>query len=65
MARQVCGMIIIQGGFFNWPPPHKNHKFWLVSKCFQKKIENPDWAPPKLKVLSIRIYLPELILKRF
>ena len=24
-----------QGGFFNWLPP-KNHKYYLVGKCFQK-----------------------------
>ena len=29
-------------------PSPKNHKFWLVSKCFQKKLEYPDW-PPKIK----------------
>ena len=30
---------LIQGDFFNWPPP-KNHKF-------KKKIEYTDWPPPK------------------
>ena len=37
----------IQGGLFNWTPP-KNHKFEPVSKCFQKKLEYPDWPPPKI-----------------
>ena len=65
---------VIQGGFFNCPPSPKNHKFYPVSKCFQKKLEYPDWPPPlkslsvglappkNQKVLSVRIYLLELTL---
>ena len=33
--------------FLTGPPP-KNHKVKPVRKCFQKKLEYPDWPPPKI-----------------
>ena len=38
-SHTITQSYIIQGDFFNWPPP-KNHKF-------KKKIEYTDWPPPK------------------
>ena len=47
VTQSVNCQKLLQGGLFNWPPP-KNHKFEPVSKCFQKKLEYPDWPPPKI-----------------
>ena len=39
----------IQGVFFNSPPP-KISKCRPVTKFFQKKLEYPDWPPPKIRL---------------
>ena len=50
----------VQGDLFNWRPP-KNHKFLLVSECFQKKVRVSRLAPP-LKSLSVGLAPPFKVL---
>ena len=37
-------MLVLQGDFFNWPPP-EFAKCWPVSNWFQKNVRVPDWPP--------------------
>ena len=43
---------IVEVVFFNPPPPPKISKCRPVTKFFQKKLEYPDWPPPKIDDLD-------------
>ena len=56
-SRQCEPTIMIQGDFFNWPPP-EFAKCWPVRNQFRKNLRVPDW-PPSMIRKSLSVWGPQ------